>query len=53
MYVSFREQIATKERRKKMAEMRTAQYICAGEISSRDPSKGSQGEKREKEGQQI
>ena len=24
-------------------ELRSAQYICAGEISSRDPSKGSQG----------
>ena len=24
-------------------EVRSAQYICAGEISSRDPSEGSQG----------
>ena len=41
-YVSFREQIATKERRKKTTELRSARYICAGEISSRDPSERSQ-----------
>ena len=41
MYVSFREQIATKGRRKKTTEMRIAQFIYAGEISSRDPSVGS------------
>ena len=43
MYVPFREQIATKERRKKTTELRSAQHICAGEISSRDLSEGSQG----------
>ena len=46
-YVSFREQIATKERRKKTTEVRSARYICAGEISSRDPSEGSQGSQKE------
>ena len=30
------------ERRKKTTEMKFARYICAGEISSRDPSEGSQ-----------
>ena len=35
---SFRKQIATKDRRKKTTEMRSARYICAGEVSSRDPS---------------
>ena len=42
MYVSFGKYITTKERRKKTTELRSAQYICAGEISSRDPSEGSQ-----------
>ena len=37
-YVSFRKYTTTKERRKKTMELRSAQYICAGEISSRDPS---------------
>ena len=41
MYVSFREQIATKEKKKKMMEVRSAQYICAEEISSKEPSEGS------------
>ena len=36
-YVSFRKYITTKER-KKMTELRSPRYICAGEISSRDPS---------------
>ena len=43
MYFTFREYIATKERRKKMTEVRSARYICAGEISSEDTSEGSQG----------
>ena len=42
MYVSFGKYITTKESRKKTMELRSAQYICAGEISSRDPSEGSQ-----------
>ena len=33
----------TKERRKKTTELRSARYICAGKIYSRDPSEGSQG----------
>ena len=43
MYVSFRKYKTTKERREKTTELRSAQYICAGEISSRDSSEGSQG----------
>ena len=35
--VSFREYITTKKRRKKTTELRSARYICAREISSRDP----------------
>ena len=42
-YVSFRKYTTTKERRKKTTELRSAQYICAGEISSRDPSDRLQG----------
>ena len=38
----------TKERRKKTTKLRTARYICAGEISSRDPSEGSQGSQKKK-----
>ena len=43
IYVLFREQITAKERKEKMRELRFARYICAGAISSRDPSEGSQG----------
>ena len=42
MYVSFREQIETKIRKKKATEVRSAQYICAGELFSKDRSEGSQ-----------
>ena len=45
MYVSFRKYKTVKERRKKTTELRSARYICAGEISSRDPSEGSQDRK--------
>ena len=40
-----REYIAIKERRKKIAELRSERYICTGcgEIYSRDPSEGLQG----------
>ena len=36
-YVSFRKYITAKERMKKTTELRTARYICAGDIASRDP----------------
>ena len=41
MYVSFREKIRRKERRKKTTELRFVRYIFAGEKSSKDPSEGS------------
>ena len=41
--------IATKEGRKKAAELSFARYICAAEIFSRDPSGGLQGSQEEKE----
>ena len=41
--------MTTKEGRKKAAELSFARYICAGEISSRDPSEGSQGLQEERE----
>ena len=53
MYVSFTEQIATKERRKKTTEVRSARYICGGEISSKDPSEGSQGSQQTNKKLQI
>ena len=37
MFDLEREQIATKERRKETTELRSARYICGGELSSRDP----------------
>ena len=43
IYVLFREQITAKERKEKTRELRFARYICAGAISSRHPSEGSQG----------
>ena len=42
MYVSFREQIETKERRNKTTEVSSGRYNHAGEIFSRDPSEESQ-----------
>ena len=42
IYVLFRQQITTKERRKKTTELRFVRYICAGEIFSRDPGEGLQ-----------
>ena len=42
MYVSFREQIETKERRNKTTEVSSGRYTHAGDIFSRDPSKESQ-----------
>ena len=46
MYVSFRKYKTTKERRKKMMELRSARYIGAGEISSRNPSERLQDRKK-------
>ena len=43
MYVSFRKYKTTKERRKKTTKLRSARYICAGEVSLRHPSEGTQG----------
>ena len=40
-YVSFREQTATIEKTKTQMELRSVQYILAGEISSKDPRKES------------
>ena len=38
MYVPFRKYKTTKKRRKKMTKLKSARYICGGEISSTDPS---------------
>ena len=46
MYVSFRKYKTTKEGRKKMMELRSARYISAGEISSRNPSERLQDRKK-------
>ena len=37
------QQSKERSRKKKTTEVRSALYICAGEISSKDPSVGSQG----------
>lgn len=43
IYVSFKEQITIKVGRKNTVELKFAQYTCAGEMSTRVPSEGSQG----------